>query len=96
MSQMASIDWHELDLGRLTSELRSTLPPAEAEKMVWAFEQALDVARIEGDLLRYLFAATASLLARVDDSSPRTIFEAFFRRSVSDDEWRDRYAELIA
>lgn len=96
MSRMASIDWHELDLGKLTSELRSTLPPAEAEKMVWAFEQARDVARIEGDLLRYLFAATASMLARVEDSSPRAIFEAFFRRSISDEEWRDRYAELIA
>ena len=96
MSQMTRIDWHELDLERLISELRSTLPPAEAEKMVWAFEQALDVARIEGDLLRYLFAATASLLARVEDSSPRTVFEAFFRRSVSDEEWRDRYARLIA
>ena len=84
------------DLAALASELRSTLPPAEAEKMVWAFEQAVGVARIEGDLLRYLLAATAALIARVEDSSPRTIFEAFFRRSISDDEWRDRYAGLIA
>jgi hypothetical protein len=93
---MGSIDWNQLDLDRLASELRSTLPAAEAEKMVWAFEQALGVARIEGDLLRYLFAATAALMARVEDTSPRTIFEAFFRRSVSDDEWRDRYVGLIA
>jgi hypothetical protein len=93
---MGSMDWHALDLQKLTSELRSTLPPAEAEKMVWAFEQAVGVARIEGDLLRYLLAATAALIARVEDSSPRTIFEAFFRRSISDDEWRDRYASLIA
>jgi hypothetical protein len=93
---MRGVDWHELDLAALASELRSTLPPAEAEKMVWAFEQAVGVARIEGDLLRYLLAATAALIARVEDSSPRTIFEAFFRRSISDDEWRDRYAGLIA
>ena len=72
------------------------LPPAEAEKMVWAFEQALSAARIDAELLRYLLAAVASLLAKADDSSPRTVFETFFRRSVSDDEWRDRYAHLFA
>lgn len=93
---MRPLDWHELDLEALAAELRSTLPPAEAEKMIWAFDQAVAVARIEGDLLRYLLAATAALIARVEDSSPRTIFEAFFRRSISDDEWRDRYAGLIA
>ena len=93
---MRPLDWHELDLEGLAAELRSTLPPAEAEKMIWAFDQAVGVARIEGDLLRYLLAATAALIARVEDSSPRTIFEAFFRRSISDDEWRDRYAGLIA
>jgi len=64
--------------------------------MVWAFEQALNVARIDGDLLRYLLAATASLLARLEGSSPRTVFDDFFRRSVPDDEWHERYARLIA
>jgi hypothetical protein len=95
-SGMKGPNWHELDLETLAHELRSTLPPAEAERMVWAFEQALAVARIDGDLLRYLLAATASLLARVEESSPRTVFEDFFRRSVSDNEWRERYAGLIA
>jgi hypothetical protein len=93
---MQGLDWHGLDLETLARELRSTLPPAEAEKMVWAFEQAVEVARIDGDLLGYLLAATASLLARSEGSSPRTVFEAFFRRSVSDDDWRERYAGLIA
>jgi hypothetical protein len=93
---MAGLDWDELDLGILAGGLRATLPPAEAEKMVWAFEQALGVARIDGDLLRYMLAATASLIARAEESTPRTVFEAFFRRSVSDDDWRERYAPLIA
>ena len=93
---MSGIDWHELDLEMLVRELRATLPPAEAEKMVWAFEEALSVAKIDDDLLPYLLAAVASLLARADDSSPRTVFEAFFRRSVTDDEWRERYAHLFA
>jgi hypothetical protein len=93
---MPDPNWSELDLRALTHELRSTLSPAEAEKMVWAFEQALAAARIDGDLLRCLLAATASLVARAEQSSPRAVFEAFFRRSVSDDEWRERYAGLIA
>ncbi|HZB34768.1 MAG TPA: hypothetical protein VE440_01720 [Gaiellaceae bacterium] len=93
---MSAPDWHRLDLETLAGELRSTLPPAEAEKMVWAFEQALAAARIEGDLLRYLLAATASLVARAEGSSPRAVFEAFFRRSVSDEDWRERYSDLIA
>jgi hypothetical protein len=92
---MQAPNWDELDLEALYSELRSALPAAEAEKMVWAFEKALGVARIDGDLLRYLLAATASLVAGAEGSSPRTVFEAFFRRSVSDEEWRDRYAGLL-
>jgi hypothetical protein len=35
------------------------------------------------------------LLARAEESSPRAVFEAFFRRSVSDDDWRQRYAALL-
>jgi hypothetical protein len=93
---MSGIDWYELDLETLARELRETLPPAEAEKMIWAFEQARSVARLDADLLRYLLAAVASLLAGVEDSSPRAVFEAFFRRSVSDDEWRERYAGMFA
>jgi hypothetical protein len=93
---MSEIDWDELDLETLADELRATLPPPEAERMVWAFEQALKVARLDADLLRYLLAAVASLLAGAEDSSPRAVFEAFFRRSVSDEEWRERYARLFA
>ena len=89
-------NWHELDLKALQEELRRALPAPEAEKMIWAFEQALSVARIEGDLLRYLLAATASLVARAEESSPRDVFESFFRRSVSDEDWRDRYAGFLA
>ena len=89
------LDWNGVSLDTLANELRSTLPPAEAEKMLWAFEQLLAVARIDDDLLRYHLAAAAALIARAEGSSPRAVFEAFFRRSVSDDEWRDRYAALL-
>ena len=93
---MHAPNWDDLDLTALHGELRSALPAPEAEKMIWAFEQAVLVARIDGDLLRYLLAATASLVARAENSSPRDVFEAFFRRSVSDEDWRDRYAGLLA
>ena len=93
---MQQPNWDELDLEALEHELRNTLPAAEAEKMIWAFDRALSVARIDGDLLRYLLGAAASLLARADDTTPRAVFEAYFRRSVTDEEWRDRYAELFA
>jgi hypothetical protein len=89
-------NWDDLDLTALQRELRKALPAAEAEKMIWAFERALAVARVEGDLLRYLLAATASLVARAEETTPREVFEAFFRRSVSDEEWRDRYEALLA
>jgi hypothetical protein len=92
---MQEPNWDDLDLQALESELRNALPAPEAEKMIWAFERAVSVARIDGDLLRYLLAATASLVARAEGSTPRAVFEAFFRRSVSDEEWRDRYAGLL-
>jgi hypothetical protein len=89
------LDWNDVGLETLADELRSSLPAAEAEKMLWAFEQLLDVARIDDDLLRYHLAAAAALIARAEGSTPRAVFEAFFRRSVSDDKWRDRYATLL-
>ena len=41
-------------------------------------------------------AMQAFTVARADDTTPRAVFEAYFRRSVTDEEWRDRYAELFA
>ena len=96
LKSMQEPNWHSLDLEKLGDELRSRLPAPEAEKIIWAFEQALSVARIDGDLLRYLLAAAVALVARANGTTPRTVLEDFFRRSVSDDEWRDRYVELLA
>jgi hypothetical protein len=89
------LDWNDVSLETLADELRSSLPAAEAERMLQAFEQLLAVARTDDDLLRYHLAAAAALVARAEGSTPRTVFEDFFRRSVSDDEWRDRYASLL-
>ena len=54
------------------------------------------VARTDDDLLSYLVVAALCLLARLDESSPRAVLEAFFRRSVSDEAWRRKYLPLFA
>ncbi len=89
------MDWHAVDLGALNEELRATLPPAEAEKVVYALEEALRVARVDDELLDCLLLAAVCLRAHADGVTPRTVLERFFRRSVSDGEWRERYAGLL-
>ena len=80
---------------RLASALREDPGGAEGERMVWAFEQALRVARHGDELLPHFLAATTCLLARAHNETPRTVLEAFFRRSASDDVWRERYLPLF-
>jgi hypothetical protein len=93
---VSTIDWHEFDLEPLALELRGTLGAADAERMVWAFEQALAVARVDDELVDHLLAATICLAATRSGTSPRDVLEAFFRRSVTDEVWRDRYLPLFA
>ena len=92
---MATIDWDSFDLDQLAAAVREHGPGPDAERMVWAFEEALGVARLDPELLPYLLAALTCLLARVGDCSPRDVLEAFFRRSIPDDEWRGRYLPLF-
>ena len=93
---MTVVDWHSIDLEELTRELRGNLNGPDADKLVWAFERAVEVARTDDDLLSYLAVAILCLLARLDESSPRSVLEAFFRQSVSDEAWRRTYLPLFA
>ena len=92
---MHGYDWDTFDLEKLASELREDPGGAEGERMIWAFEEALRIARTGDDLLPHFLAATTCLLARAEESTPRTVLEGFFRRSASDDAWRDRYRPLF-
>lgn len=92
---MATVDWHDFDFDPLVCELRERVGGPDGEKMIWAFEQAVGVARIDPELLEYVLAAATCLLARATDRSPRDVLDAFFRRSVSDAEWHDRYSRLF-
>ncbi len=93
---MPAVDWDVLNLERITRELREDVGGPDGEKMIWAFEQALDVARIDPDLLNYVLAAAACLLAHSEGKSPRAVLDAFSRRSISDREWHDCYAALFS
>jgi hypothetical protein len=92
---MPSFDWDTLDLDRLTAELRADPGGPEGERMIWAFEEALRIARNGDDLLPHFLAATTCLLARAEGTTPRSILESFFRRSASDEAWRGRYLPLF-
>lgn len=92
---MPALDWDDLDLERITRELREAVGGPDGEKMIWAFEQALGIARIDPDLLDYVLAAVVCLLAYSTEETPRAVLDAFSRRSISDREWRDRYAALL-
>ena len=92
---MAEIDWEAFDLEQLAAGLREDPGGPEAEKMLWAFEETLRIARAGDDLLPYFLAATTCLLARAEETTPRDVLEAFFRRSASDEVWRARYRPLF-
>jgi hypothetical protein len=92
---MTPIDWHGFELEPLASHLRDEHGGADGERMVWAFEQALGVARVDGELLEHLLAATVCLLAKASGRPPRDVLETFFRRSVPDEQWRERYLPLF-
>jgi hypothetical protein len=89
------MDWDALDLTGLIGDIRDRFLGPDAERMVWAFERALATARIDEHLLDYLLVAVVCLVAHAQSETPRTVLEQVFRRSVSDDEWRERYAPLF-
>ena len=95
LSSMDAFDWDTFDMEKLAVELREDPGGAEAERMIWAFEEALRVARAGDDLLPHFLAATTCLLARAEEITPRTVLERFFRRSASDEAWRDRFLPLF-
>ena len=93
---MGAVDWHSFPLERLTRELQRDANAEAAGKLAWAFEEAVRAARIDDELLGYLLVAVVCLLARLEGVTPRDVLEAFFRRSITDDEWREKYLRLFA
>ncbi len=92
---MSAVDWDAFDLDGLAAVVRASGGGPDAERMIWAFEEGLRVARLDPELLSYLLAGLTCLIARLDGCSPRDVLEAFFRRSIPDEEWRGRYLPLF-
>jgi len=92
---MDHFDWDTFDLDKLVDELRQEPGGPEGATMIYAFEEALRVARLDTQMLSHFLAATVCLLARSEASTPRTILETFFRRAVPDEVWRQRYLPLF-
>jgi hypothetical protein len=89
------VDWNSFELDGLAAAVRAQGDGPDAERMIWAFEEAVRVARIDPELLSYLLAALTCLVARAEGCSPRDVLESFFRRSIPDEEWRGRYLPLF-
>lgn len=92
---MEPVDWASFDVDQLAGDLRGKIAGRDGERMARAFEEAVRVARHDQDLLAYVLVAVVCLLARMDGSSPRGVLEAFFRHSVTDEEWRSTYRPLF-
>ena len=88
------MDWESFDPTPLFDAIRERGPAPDAEKTVWAFERALQVARTDGAFVEHLVVASVCLLAYDRVETPRTILEQMFRRSVSDLEWQEKYAQF--
>jgi hypothetical protein len=90
------VDWRRVDPTALFEAIRDRGPAADAERSVWAFDQALVAARVDDELLDHLLVACACLVAHREGRSPRWVLEQTFRRAVSDREWEQRFAPLLA
>lgn len=90
------MNWQDANLTPLFEAIRERGPAPDSERAVWAFERALGVARMDPELVEHVLVACVCLLAYEEEESPRTILEQVFRRAVSDAEWRDRFAPLLA
>ena len=61
------MDWCDIDPEPLFDAIREHGPAPDAEQAVWAFEQALGVARIDGALVEHLLVACVCLRAFEED-----------------------------
>jgi hypothetical protein len=92
---MSAVDWDTFDLEPLAEEIRATRNGPDAERTIWAFEQVLAAARVDELLVEHLLSAAVCLVARAADRTPRDVLELYFRRSVPDEVWRERYLPLL-
>jgi hypothetical protein len=88
-------DWNGLDLESVAVHLRERAGTRDVEKTVWAFEQALELAREDAELLDYLLTAVVCVIAHMSDTTPREILEIYFRHAPSEARWRSELRPLL-
>jgi hypothetical protein len=93
---VSSVDWNELDLTALARQLRRGRREREAERLLVAFEHALELARADEAFLDELLTAVVCLLAHAEGMTPRDVLETCFRRAMPDTRWRAELAPLLA
>ena len=89
-------EWDSFDPEELYEAIHERGPSRDAARTVWAFERAITVARLDPELVRHVLVACVCLVAIQEGTSPRSVLEQLFRRSVSDAEWRERFEPLFA
>ncbi len=93
---MKAVDWNDLDLTALAGQLRRGRRDPDAERLIVAFEHALELARADGAFLDDLLVAVVCLLAHAEGTTPRDVLETCFRRAMPDTRWRSELAPLLA
>jgi hypothetical protein len=89
-------DWDRLDLTALARQLRRGKRDREAERLIVAFEHALQLARADAAFLDDLLVAVICLLAHADSVTPRDVLETCFRRAMPDSRWRAELEPLLS
>ena len=93
---MPPVDWNQLDLTALARQLRRGKREREAERLIVAFDHALELARADGAVLDDLLVAVVCLLAHADGVTPRDVLETCFRRAMPDTRWHADLAPLLS
>jgi hypothetical protein len=93
---VSRVDWNQLDITALAGQLRRGSRDEDAERMIVAFEHAVELARAEPAFLDDLLVAVVCLLAHAEGTTPRDVLETYFRHAMPDQRWRAELAPLLA
>jgi len=93
---VSGVDWNDIDLTALARQLRRGQRQAAAERLIVAFEHAVELARADEAFLDDLLVAVICLLAHAEASTPRDVLDECFRRAMPDSRWRGDIAPLLS
>jgi hypothetical protein len=92
---VSGVDWRGLDLTALTQQLRRGRKEPDGERIIVAFEHAVELAKTDEAFLDDLLGAVVCLLAHAHESTPRHVLEECFKRAMPDSRWHLDIAPLL-